>query len=1314
MNPILLDGTRLSNFVSSDRPTHRRRSGHAVRRRQALRAAIEALETRQLLTAIVVNSIGDSVNDMTIGTTTTLREAVNYENANGGGTILFAPAIAGQTINLEIDGDDTFGPSALAINSDITIDGGDGGITIFQDTGGPLRQFYVTGAGNLTLENLTVSGGSALGGDGQTAGGGGAGLGGAIVSAGSLQLTGDTFTGNEAVGGEGGGGGGSIGNGGGLSGSASSGSFGGGGVAHSTGGFGGGGGGGNSMTGPAGNAGFGGGGGWGYLTTNGTGGFGGGVGGYNGAYRAGGGAGLGGAVFNYGGALTITNSTFANNSAYGGGGGQAGQGLGGAIFNLNGVVTTNDSTIANNIAPQGGGAIYSLGDNGIATQAGPVLPSITANIILNNSILSGSNDGAENLVSDFVQNTNDSGQITGHAAGTVASSGANDIVQTGSVYTIAASVANPDLGALANNGGPTDTFAPAADSPAINAASNALIPTGVMTDQRGYTRVANATVDIGAYEYGAIDLANSLVVTTTVDGFSSAGPVSLRQAVAYAQFLGGSQTITFDPGLTASVPGSIELSIDGDDTFGPSALAIVSDITIDGPTGSNGITITRDATADPTRLRLFYVAGAGDLTLTNLTVSGGLAAGGSSDAGGGGAGLGGAIVNAGILNLLDSTLSNNLAQGGSGGNESDEFGGGGLGGDATGAFGSSYGGGPNGGSPNSGGGFGGGGGIHGGASGPGGFGGGGGGGFNSGSGGFGGGGGSQAGGGFGGGGGLNKGGGGAGFGGAIFNYGGTVAIANSTLANNAAVGGSGSAGAGNGSGLGGAIFNLNGSVTATNATLADNIAAQGAGAIYNLADALVATQAGPTLPNTAAAVILNNTILSGSNNGATTPALVSDFEESSANGGSGLGHLIEVSGSNNIIQTPPQLPPASTNFQGWATQVDPMLGSLANNGGPTQTLALQNGSPAIDAGSNASAIDSTGATLATDQRGTGYSRIADGAVDIGAFELQTTTATTVDPSPLSPTFGQSVSFTADVTNTDGLTPIGSVAFFLDGSTTAFDTETVDGNGQATSIGLSSLSAIEHGVEAVFTPTSFFTASNGSTNVTIAQAMPTISVTDNGGAFDDSAYPATATVNGGTTLESVGLTLDYINADTSADLGSTAPTTAGNYKVTASFPGSTDYASGSNFTTFTIGQAMPMISVGDAGGTYNGSPYTATATVNGGTTLESIGLTLDYIDTDTSADLGSTAPATSGNYKVTASFAGSTDYTSGSGFTTFTIGQATPMISVSDAGGIYTGSAFTAGSQVKGVEAGAMFGSSLEGVSPALVYYAGGTATGTSL
>jgi hypothetical protein len=63
--------------------------------------------------------------------------------------------------------------------------------------------------------------------------------------------------------------------------------------------------------------------------------------------------------------------------------------------------------------------------------------------------------------------------------------------------------------------------------------------------------------------------------------------------------------------------------------------------------------------------------------------------------------------------------------------------------------------------------------------------------------------------------------------------------------------------------------------------------------------------------------------------------------------------------------------------------IDPRLGPLAFNGGPTRTHALLAGSPAIDHGDNSGAP-------ATDQRGVARRRDGDGngsqITDIGAFE----------------------------------------------------------------------------------------------------------------------------------------------------------------------------------------------------------------------------------------------------------------------------------------------------------------------------------------
>jgi hypothetical protein len=77
-----------------------------------------------------------------------------------------------------------------------------------------------------------------------------------------------------------------------------------------------------------------------------------------------------------------------------------------------------------------------------------------------------------------------------------------------------------------------------------------------------------------------------------------------------------------------------------------------------------------------------------------------------------------------------------------------------------------------------------------------------------------------------------------------------------------------------------------------------------------------------------------------------------------------------------------------------------MLGPLATNGGPTQTMALLPASPAIGAG------DTTDAP-AYDQRGPGYPRMVNGKIDIGAFEVQPTTAPQLQLSAPAPALGAS-------------------------------------------------------------------------------------------------------------------------------------------------------------------------------------------------------------------------------------------------------------------------------------------------------------------
>ncbi|NER80250.1 MAG: CHAT domain-containing protein, partial [Leptolyngbya sp. SIO1D8] len=95
--------------------------------------------------------------------------------------------------------------------------------------------------------------------------------------------------------------------------------------------------------------------------------------------------------------------------------------------------------------------------------------------------------------------------------------------------------------------------------------------------------------------------------------------------------------------------------------------------------------------------------------------------------------------------------------------------------------------------------------------------------------------------------------------------------------------------------------------------------------------------------------------------------------------GSGIANLLggqltlsnTIAAGNTGIDITGPFTDAGTNFIGG----DPLLGPLADNGGPTQTHALLLGSPAIDAGSG----------IGPDQRG---AAVVNGIRDIGAFEFE--------------------------------------------------------------------------------------------------------------------------------------------------------------------------------------------------------------------------------------------------------------------------------------------------------------------------------------
>lgn len=174
---------------------------------------------------------------------------------------------------------------------------------------------------------------------------------------------------------------------------------------------------------------------------------------------------------------------------------------------------------------------------------------------------------------------------------------------------------------------------------------------------------------------------------------------TLRAAIEYANQARGPDTIQFASAIAGQTITLTENDSVVPTAFGGATAFVVTDsLTIQGD-ASRGMTLDGGGTR-----RLFAVGPGQTLTLQALTLTGGAAIGGNGgsggppgsglvsagpgNGGGGGAGMGGAIYayNA-TLNLLNCTLTNNVARGGAGGNGEpgtfDYVGGGGGGGSAA-------------------------------------------------------------------------------------------------------------------------------------------------------------------------------------------------------------------------------------------------------------------------------------------------------------------------------------------------------------------------------------------------------------------------------------------------------------------------------------------------------------------------------------------------------------------------------------------------------------------------------------------------------
>jgi len=213
-------------------------------------------------------------------------------------------------------------------------------------------------------------------------------------------------------------------------------------------------------------------------------------------------------------------------------------------------------------------------------------------------------------------------------------------------------------------------------------------------------------------------------------------------------------------------------------------------------------------------------------------------------------------------------------------------------------------------------------------------------------------------------------------GGGIFNHYATVTISKSTIS-------------GNGAKAGGGIENT-GTLTMTNSTVNGNTATSlrgpaSAGGIVNFNGGTLLINNSTISGNRAQGIgSYGGGIYAGDGTATLQNSIVAD--NTLGYNGSGANCYGTVTSNGYNLSSD-----GSCNFTnaGDLNNTDPMLGPLQNNGGPTKTMALPTGSPAIDAGNPNGCNDSTGHLLKTDQRGKPRPDTEDtGGCDRGAYERQ--------------------------------------------------------------------------------------------------------------------------------------------------------------------------------------------------------------------------------------------------------------------------------------------------------------------------------------
>ncbi|TWU24605.1 choice-of-anchor Q domain-containing protein [Bythopirellula polymerisocia] len=594
------------------------------------RLRIESLEDRRMLSFITVTSLTD---DLIVGDGVTLREAIYAANldisVDGSEAGFFADTIIFDASLFATPQTITLSRGDLDITEALTIDARSLPQNVTIDANGLSRIFNITvGAGNVTLDGLSLTGGRTTGDNLNSADLTHAGGGIRFLSDGALTLASSILSGNSTAG--------TLARGGGifslgsvslisstLSGNSTAGNYAHGGGIYTSSGV-------VTLTSST-------------LSGNSTAGFG----------------ADGGGIHFRGSTVTLTSSTISGNSTTGD------RSDGGAIYSQ-GAVTLASSTVSGNSTAgllADGGGIYSKGAvtlmhstitdnhaNGVSATAGG-LWNLDDPVTITNSIVAGNTAGGGSPdirpgTGIFAVNFS----LIGDRAGTgLAEAQAPDASGNLIGSAAGAGIIDPLLGPIANNGGPTQTHALLAGSLAIDAGDPGIALNFAEFDQRGapFVRVFFSRIDMGAFELHYGFPAQGLVVDTVSDLFDgdfTIGNLALREAVFWANLNPLADTITFDASLSGQTItlGGTELEISEALTI--DATALDANVTIDGNMQSRVLHIN---------------AATGDFTLAGLNLTGGRTIDGDFTGGGGGIHIRFEYISTLTLTLNNCTVSGN-------------------------------------------------------------------------------------------------------------------------------------------------------------------------------------------------------------------------------------------------------------------------------------------------------------------------------------------------------------------------------------------------------------------------------------------------------------------------------------------------------------------------------------------------------------------------------------------------------------------------------------------------------------------------------